>query len=138
MSFDPTTPRRLGRSALEVTTLGFGAAPIGGFRATLPEGAAIAVVDEAWEQGVRLFDTSPFYGYGRSELRVGAALRDRPREEFVLSTKIGRTMRPLRPGESAPEGMRRGGLPGFDGGASRSSVPEQPGGGSSQQHRHPD
>jgi len=113
MSFDPSAPRRLGRSALQVTTLGFGAAPIGGFRSTLPESEAIAVVDEAWGQGVRLFDTSPFYGYGRSELRVGAALRDQPREAFVLSTKIGRVMHPLRPGESAPEGMRRGGLPGF-------------------------
>jgi D-threo-aldose 1-dehydrogenase len=105
--------RRLGRTALEVTALGFGAAPIGGFRAGMPERDAIAVVEEAWAQGVRLFDTSPFYGYGRSELRVGAALRDQPRDAYLLSTKIGRVMHPLRPGESAPPGMRPGGLPGF-------------------------
>jgi D-threo-aldose 1-dehydrogenase len=113
MSFDPAARRRLGRTALEVTALGFGAAPIGGFRATMPDRDAAATLDEAWAQGVRLFDTSPFYGYGRSELRVGAALRDRPREDFVLSTKVGRIMHPLRPGEAPPAGMRQGGLPGF-------------------------
>jgi D-threo-aldose 1-dehydrogenase len=113
MSMDPTARRRLGQTALEVTALGFGAAPIGGFRATMPDRDAIAVVDAAWDAGVRLFDTSPFYGYGRSELRVGAALRDRPREAFVLSTKIGRVLRPLHPGEAAPAGLRQGGLPGF-------------------------
>ena len=113
MSFDPQSRRRLGQSALEVTALGFGAAPIGGFRAAQSEPEAVAVVEEAWAQGVRLFDTSPFYGYGRSELCVGAALRDKPRQDFVLSTKIGRVMRPLRPGDAEPAGMRRGGLPGF-------------------------
>jgi D-threo-aldose 1-dehydrogenase len=113
MSFDPTERRRLGRTALEVTTLGFGAAPIGGFRATMPDAHALAIVEEAWAQGVRLFDTSPFYGYGRSELRVGAALREKPREAFLLSTKVGRVMRPLAPGEAPPQGMREGGLPGF-------------------------
>jgi D-threo-aldose 1-dehydrogenase len=114
-AIDPAARRRLGNTALEVTALGFGAAAIGGFRATLPErdAVAVAVVEEAWNQGVRLFDTSPFYGYGRSELRVGAALRDRPRDQFVLSTKVGRVMRPLRPGEAPPEGLRQGGLPGF-------------------------
>src|SRR5687768_498769 len=110
---DPTARRRLGRTALEVTALGFGSALIGGFRGTLPDRDAIAIVDEAWNQGVRLFDTSPFYGYGRSELRVGAALRDRRREDYVLSTKIGRLMRPLRPGEAPPGGLRPGGLPDF-------------------------
>ena len=68
---DPTTRRRLGRTALEVSALGFGAAPIGGFRATIPEAEARAIVDTAWNEGVRLFDTSPYYGYGRSELRKG-------------------------------------------------------------------
>ncbi len=113
---DPTQRRNLGRTNLRVTRLGFGAAPIGGFRATIPDLAAIDTVDAAWESGVRLFDTSPFYGYGRSELRIGAALRARPRDEYVLSTKIGRWMRPLRRGETVP-GLRTGGLefaPTFD------------------------
>ncbi len=109
---DPTTRRRLGRTALEVSALGFGAAPIGGFRATIPEVEARTIVDTAWNEGVRLFDTSPYYGYGRSELRVGAALRERPREEYLLSTKIGRVLHAIRPGE-APEGLRPHGLPGF-------------------------
>jgi D-threo-aldose 1-dehydrogenase len=113
MSFDPAARRRLGRTALEVTLLGFGAAPIGGFRATMPDRDAVAIVDEAWTQGVRFFDTSPFYGHGRSELRMGTALRDRPREDFLLSTKVGRVMHALRPGEESPAGMRQGGLPGF-------------------------
>jgi D-threo-aldose 1-dehydrogenase len=105
--------RRLGGTALEVTALGFGAAPIGGFRAMIPEAEAQALLEAAWDGGVRFFDTSPFYGYGRSELRVGHALRQRPREAFVLSTKIGRVMHALRPGEAPPPDLRQGGLPGF-------------------------
>jgi D-threo-aldose 1-dehydrogenase len=62
---------------------------------------------------VRYFDTSPFYGYGRSELRMGAALREKPRESFVLSTKIGRILHAMRPGETPPAEFRTGGLPGF-------------------------
>jgi D-threo-aldose 1-dehydrogenase len=110
---EPTTRRRLGRSGLEVTALGFGGAPIGGFRSDITDGQATAVVDAAWDAGLRLFDTSPFYGHGRSELRMGAALRPRPRQDYVLSTKIGRVIRPLAPGEAPPAGMRQGGLPGF-------------------------
>jgi D-threo-aldose 1-dehydrogenase len=110
---EPNARRRLGRTALEVTALGFGAAPIGGFRATIPDSVAQATVDAAWDAGARLFDTSPFYGYGRSELRLGAALRERPRHEFLLSTKIGRVMRPLAPGETPPADLRQNGLPGF-------------------------
>jgi D-threo-aldose 1-dehydrogenase len=113
MSMDPTQTRRLGRTAIAVTALGFGAAPIGGFRATIAEAEAQSLLDAAWEGGVRFFDTSPFYGYGRSELRVGHALRQRPRGDFVLSTKVGRVMRPLLPGEAPPPGLRANGLPGF-------------------------
>ncbi len=105
--------RRLGRSSLSVTELGFGAAPIGGFRATIAEEEAQALIAAAWQGGMRFFDTSPFYGYGRSELRLGQALRQHPRDAFVLSTKIGRVMHAQRPGEVPPEGMRSHGLPGF-------------------------
>jgi D-threo-aldose 1-dehydrogenase len=110
---NPGARRTLGRTDVEVTALGFGAAPIGGFRATMPDRDAIGIVDAAWDAGVRYYDTSPFYGYGRSELRIGAALRDRPRGDFTLSTKVGRVMRVLRPGEAEPAGLRKGGLPGF-------------------------
>ena len=107
---DPTTRRRIGRTKLEVSVFGFGAAPIGGFRATITEAQATATIEAAVQEGVSFFDTSPFYGYGRSELRVGAVLRQLPRERFVLSTKIGRVMRPMKDGEVIP-GLRPNGLP---------------------------
>jgi D-threo-aldose 1-dehydrogenase len=104
--------RKIGRTPLEVTTLGLGGAPLGGFRVTIPDKEGVALVDAAHAAGVNFFDTSPFYGYGRSELRMGAALREKPRDSFVLSTKIGRVMRAGRPGETV-EGLRANGLPGF-------------------------
>jgi D-threo-aldose 1-dehydrogenase len=114
--YDPTARRRLGRTSLQVTQFGFGTAPLAGFRTTIPELDAIATVDAAYQAGVRLFDSSPYYGYGRAELRMGAALRDRPRDDLVVSTKIGRWMTPVPRGTTI-DGMRRGGLnhyPTFD------------------------
>ncbi len=110
----PTTPphRRIGRTAIDVTELGLGGAPIGGFRVTIPDAEAVALVDAAYQAGIAFFDTSPFYGYGRSELRMGAALREKPRDSYVLSTKIGRVMRTLRPGEVVAD-LRPNCLPGF-------------------------
>jgi D-threo-aldose 1-dehydrogenase len=105
--------RRVGKTNLEVTTLGLGGAPMGGFRAAISDAEAVAFTDAAYELGVRYFDTSPFYGYGRSELRMGAALREKPREDFVLSTKIGRIMHAMKPGEQPPVDFRTSGLPGF-------------------------
>jgi D-threo-aldose 1-dehydrogenase len=105
--------RRVGKTKLEVTTLGLGGAPMGGFRATIPEAEAVAFTDAAYELGVRYFDTSPYYGYGRSELRMGAALREKPRDSYVLSTKIGRIFHAMRPGEKPPADFRDNGLPGF-------------------------
>jgi D-threo-aldose 1-dehydrogenase len=81
--------RRVGKTKLEVTTLGLGGAPMGGFRATIPDAEAVALADAAWEGGVRYFDTSPFYGYGRSELRMGAALREKPRETSCCRPRSG-------------------------------------------------
>ncbi len=105
--------RRVGKTKLEVTTLGLGGAPMGGFRATIPEAEAVALTDEGYEAGIRYFDTSPYYGYGRSELRMGAALRERPRDSFVLSTKIGRILHAMKPGEKKPADFRDNALPGF-------------------------
>ena len=105
--------RRVGRTGLEVTTLGLGGAPMGGFRATISDREAAELVEEAYGAGVRYFDTSPFYGYGRSELRMGAALREKPRGDYVLSTKVGRVMHVLKPGERPPPDFRDNGLPGF-------------------------
>lgn len=105
--------RRVGKTKLEVTTIGLGGAPMGGFRATIPDAEAHALTEAAWDLGVRYYDTSPFYGYGRSELRMGAALREKPRSDFILSTKIGRIMHPMKPGETKPADFRENGLPGF-------------------------
>jgi D-threo-aldose 1-dehydrogenase len=105
--------RRVGKTRLEVTTLGLGGAPMGGFRATISDAEAVGLTNDAYDLGVRYFDTSPFYGYGRSELRMGAALREKPREDYVLSTKIGRIMHAMKPGEPKPPEFREHGLPGF-------------------------
>lgn len=105
--------RRIGTTNLEVTELGLGGAPMGGFRATISDNEARMLTHAAYDGGVRYFDTSPFYGYGRSELRMGAALREKPRQEFLLSTKVGRVMHAMRPGEKPPAGFRENGLPGF-------------------------
>jgi D-threo-aldose 1-dehydrogenase len=105
--------RKVGTTNLEVTELGLGGAPMGGFRATISDAEATKLTDAAYESGVRYFDTSPFYGYGRSELRMGAALREKPRHEYVLSTKIGRILHAMKPGEKPPADFRDNGLPGF-------------------------
>jgi D-threo-aldose 1-dehydrogenase len=81
-----------------VTAVGYGAAPLGNlYRAVSDEQARFAV-DVAWENGIRYFDTAPHYGLGLSERRLGAALRERPREDFVVSTKVGRLLLPAGPG----------------------------------------
>ena len=95
MSFDPTARARLGRTRVEVTRLGFGSAEIGGLYAPVPDDAAIGLVRHAWNAGVRYFDTAPLYGYGNAERRVGAALRDHPRDSYALSTKVGRVLVPI-------------------------------------------
>jgi len=105
--------RKLGKTSIEVTELGLGGAPMGGFRATISDAEAVALTDAAYDGGVRYFDTSPYYGYGRSELRMGAALREKPRGDYVLSTKIGRVMHVMQPGEKPPGDFRDNGLPGF-------------------------
>ncbi|MDQ0321575.1 D-threo-aldose 1-dehydrogenase [Pararhizobium capsulatum DSM 1112] len=70
--------------------LGFGAAPLGNMFRNIPEAEARATVDTAWNDGIRYFDNAPFYGAGLAEIRMGAALSERPRDEYVISTKVGR------------------------------------------------
>ena len=76
-----------------VTALGFGGGPLGRLSAGTGEAVATATVDAAWNEGVRYFDTAPLYGIGRSERRLGGVLARRPRDEFVISTKVGRLFR---------------------------------------------
>jgi len=86
--------RPLGRTGLRVSQIGFGGAPLGNLFAALSDTAAGETVAAAFEVGIRLFDTAPLYGHGLSERRIGAALRDRRRDEFVVATKVGRLLRP--------------------------------------------
>jgi D-threo-aldose 1-dehydrogenase len=88
--------RRLGRTEVEVTELGFGGASIGELFVRVSDRDAQATLAAAWDAGVRYFDTAPWYGRGLSELRTGAALRDHPRAEFALSTKVGRWLQPSK------------------------------------------
>ena len=86
--------RPLGRTALEVTALGLGCATLGGSRVPVSREEAEVIVRAAWAAGVRYMDTAPFYGFGHAERCVGDALREVPRDEWVLSTKVGRLLRP--------------------------------------------
>jgi D-threo-aldose 1-dehydrogenase len=97
----PLPRRRLGRTDLEVTALGFGSAPLGDIYEVLDDGVAIATVEAAAQAGVTLFDTAPLYGQGSAEHRIGTALRRRPPGSFVLSSKVGRILTP------APAGRKR-------------------------------
>jgi D-threo-aldose 1-dehydrogenase len=95
--------RRVGRTALHVTSLGLGTATMGGSRIPMTNEGRLKLVDAAWNAGVRYVDTAPFYGVGAAERAAGDALRDRPRDEWVLSTKVGRLLRP-RSGGGATDG----------------------------------
>jgi|KBSSwiStaDraftv2_1062776.scaffolds.fasta_scaffold229971_2 D-threo-aldose 1-dehydrogenase len=96
---EATRLRRLGRIDLELTPAGLGGAPLGNLGSVMPDEQAEDLVAAAWEDGVRYFDTAPAYGNGLSELRFGQALEGRPRDAFVLSTKVGCG---LTPGEPEP------------------------------------
>ncbi|WP_432182612.1 aldo/keto reductase [Streptomyces sp. NBC_00063] len=82
----------MGIKSLLPGPLGFGTAPLGNMFRSIPDEEATATVEAAWNQGIRYFDTAPFYGAGLSELRLGEVLADRPRDEYVLSTKVGRVI----------------------------------------------
>jgi D-threo-aldose 1-dehydrogenase len=86
---------RIRDTGVALTSLSLGGAQIGNLYRPTSEEDARDAVDAAWEAGVRCFDTAPHYGLGLSERRMGAALRARPRGEFVLSTKVGRLLEPM-------------------------------------------
>ena len=91
---NPADTRQLGGTDVRLTQMGFGGASIGELFVNVPEEDAFACLRAAWDAGIRYFDTAPWYGRGLSELRTGAGLRDRPPGEYVLSTKVGRWLRP--------------------------------------------
>jgi len=72
--------------------LGFGAAPLGNMFRDIPEAEARATVEAAWTDGIRYFDNAPFYGAGLAEIRMGETLSAKPRDQYVISTKVGRVI----------------------------------------------
>ena len=91
--------RTIGATDIEVTSLGFGGAPLGAVGDRISAETAAAIIHRARQGGIRYFDTAPLYGHGLSEKRVGATLATLPRDEFVLSTKVGRLLVPATEGE---------------------------------------
>lgn len=95
MSNEPFESVPVGRSDVWVSRLGFGTAEIGGLYKEIDQTDALSVLDHAWSLGIRYYDTAPLYGYGNSERRLGRALSGRRRDEFAVSTKVGRLLYPL-------------------------------------------
>ena len=93
MAFEPTQRVPLGHSGLSLTRLGLGGAAIGGVYDTVDERDGLATVERAWELGVRYFDVAPLYGYGTAERLVARSLAGHPRDDYVISTKVGRLVR---------------------------------------------
>ncbi|WP_030661655.1 aldo/keto reductase [Streptomyces rimosus] len=100
MPYVPRGERQLGRTGVTVPPLGLGCAPLGNLYRPLPEDRAQQTVHAAFDTGARHFDTAPHYGLGLSEERLGRALAGRDRAAYTLSTKVGRRLRPLAPGET--------------------------------------
>jgi D-threo-aldose 1-dehydrogenase len=92
----PSQKKKFGRIDLEVTAFSFGTAPVGNFLEPISETESQAMFETAWDAGVRLYDTAPMYGHGLSELRTGHYLRWKPRDEYVLASKVGRVLKPAK------------------------------------------
>lgn len=84
---------RLGNGGVRFTELGFGTAPLGNLYRAISDADADAILAAAWDGGVRYFDTAPLYGLGLSETRLNRFLRGKPRDSYVLSTKVGRLLK---------------------------------------------
>jgi D-threo-aldose 1-dehydrogenase len=94
---DHTQRDYVGPRRLQVTKLGYGGAPIGNLATSVTDTDAHGAMQAAWEAGIRYFDTAPWYGLGLSEHRIGRFLRNKPKAEYVLSTKVGRLLKPWPP-----------------------------------------
>jgi D-threo-aldose 1-dehydrogenase len=91
---DALQRRSIPGTRVQLPVLGFGTAPIGNLYRQVQEQEALDAVSAAWAAGVRHFDTAPHYGLGLAERRLGAALAGQNRKDYVLSTKVGRLLRP--------------------------------------------
>lgn len=92
-------------TGVRVSEMIFGGDPIGGLYAPVSDDQAAAALEAAWAAGIRAFDTAPHYGVGLSEQRLGRFLGERPREDFVLSTKVGRRLVPATGDVEGVEGF---------------------------------
>ena len=99
MTIDTYHWDRLGNGGVSFTKLGFGAAPLGNLYRAISDDDAQAILTRAWDGGVRYYDTAPLYGLGLSETRLNRFLRDKDRDSYVLSTKVGRLLQPCAPAE---------------------------------------
>ena len=88
--------RSVGSTGLHLSRIGFGGAPLGDLKRAPSNEEAHQLLQQAWDAGIRYFDTAPMYGSGLSERRLGDFLRDKPRADYVLSTKVGRLLVPDR------------------------------------------
>lgn len=98
--------RLLGGTRVEVSRLGFGGGPLGNLFTEVNDEVAAGALAQAWDSGIRYFDTAPHYGIGQSERRFGAFLRQRPRDSFTLSTKVGRLLVPQEPAGRTDEAFQ--------------------------------
>ena len=97
--------------ALALSDLSLGCAQLGNLYRVVPDADARAAVDAAWDLGVRYFDTAPHYGLGLSERRLGSALASRPRDAYVLSSKVGRLLEPVDESRGGTTGLCGPGYP---------------------------
>jgi D-threo-aldose 1-dehydrogenase len=88
--------RPIGTTGLNLSRIGFGGAPLGDLKRAPSNDEAAKLLQQAWDAGIRYFDTAPMYGNGLSERRIGDFLRDKPRDSYVLSSKVGRLLVPDR------------------------------------------
>ncbi|NEN05301.1 aldo/keto reductase [Diaminobutyricibacter tongyongensis] len=91
------TVTEVGNHGLTLPSIGFGTAALGNFLSVVPERQAVETLQHAYESGIRYFDTAPLYGHGLSEQRIANSIAGEPRDNYVLSTKIGRLLRPDAP-----------------------------------------
>ena len=103
--------RQIGNTGLRVPVLGCGGATLGDSAGAIPEVQALSTLEAAYWAGIDYFDTSPWYGNGKSELRFGAVLRSKPRGSYVLSTKVGRIYSRCTDPSHPSQQRWRGGLP---------------------------
>lgn len=94
MPVDPKEIVALGKTKLRVARLGYGCAPIGGLYEPVTDETAAGTLKHAWDLGIRYYDVAPLYGYGLAEQRLGRMLQTKKRDDFVISTKVGRLLYP--------------------------------------------